>query len=234
MKAAILAMLLPLFVCAVSAEETNAAVASIPNNTVPAPTVTNWAALIVPPLIAGFCTLCGVAFGVGWSAWRDDRKEKKRIQQTVDQIREELRANSQMLPLKRKVLEEIVAKLKMKQVLPGESVRFLRSFYAEHFAAMCPYLSERERNSLHVIYEHLRVVDETMCSYESEMKSVMLTSFDSPSRPHIVNAFTSLQLGKMEDLLGELSVTEHLMQKHLAGEPEAVFAVQATGQAGTK
>jgi len=183
---------------------------------------------IVPALIAGFFTLLGVALGLGWSAWQDNQKENKRIRRTVNQIREELRANLQMLPSKRDALNQIVANLKANRVLPGGGVEFLRSFYTEHFAAMCPYLSEKERNSLHVIYERLRVVDETMRSYESEMRSVMLSASASPTAPNIVAYFTRMQLGKMEDLLKELSVTEGLMRKHLAGEPEDVFHAQST------
>ena len=97
---------------------------------------------IAPTLIAGGFALLGVTIGFLLNAWRANGKEKRRIKRTTLQLREELRANLQMLPWKRDILERIVSNLRDGKVLPGDSVRFVRGFYTEHFAAMCPYLSE--------------------------------------------------------------------------------------------
>lgn len=250
MNALRLATLLSVFtVVNVFAQQTDTASATnIPNNdviTAPSPHATttsvtpskavtssatnhSTASQFVPPLIGGFCTLCGVIIGFALNAWRDYWKEKKRIQKTLNQIREELRANLQMLPWKCKTLREIVDNLKAGKALPGEGVRFIRNFYAEHFAAMCPYLSEMERNSIHVIYEHLRVVDETISSYDSELSSLIPTAAGSASGQPMLASFSHTYRPKMEDLLKALSVTENLIRKHLDGKPEDVFRTPIT------
>jgi hypothetical protein len=131
---------------------------------------------VAPQLLGALIGLCGVAIGFGLNAWRDSYKDKKRIQRTANQIREELRANLAMLPDKRDVVQQIVTPLRHNEVLPGEGVHFMWGFYTEHFDEMSPHISELERNSLHVIYEYLRVVDETLSSYDSEIESVITTA----------------------------------------------------------
>ena len=178
------------------------------------------------PYVTGLFTLSGVAMGFLLNWWRDSRKEKSRIRNTVKQIREELRANLQMLPDKRKTIENIVNSLKQNKAIPAESVRFVRCFYAEHFAAMCPFFSELERNSLHVIYEHLRIVDETVQCYDAEATQIVRDARASRDSVSVFAAFAQTHYIKLNDLLNALTTVATLIQKHLAGTPEDVFHTQ--------
>lgn len=82
---------------------------------------------------------------------------------------------------------------------------------------VAPYLSVKERNSLHLIYEYFRVVDSLMETYTREITEVLDTD-EIDFRIQVAKTM-------MSDLIKRLTVTEDL-KDHLKGEPKDVFHVE--------
>jgi hypothetical protein len=101
------------------------------------------------------------------------------------------------------------------QVMPGESVPFCSTIYDNHLSTLSAHLSILERNSLHVIYSSLGIVDSTMkTAVESVMRAV-----DSETFKDVVG----LERTKLQDLDKVMNVTEELIQKHLTKAPVDVL-----------
>jgi len=146
-----------------------------------------------------------------WKDWRHQRKIRK-------QLLQELRANLSMLPEKRRNLEAMLDALKQTKLLSGESVRFCSIIYGSLYPSVCEHFSIKERNSLHVIYEYLRVVDSTMSKYCDHV----MENLDS----HNLQIFVRMYLIQFGDLLKALSDVEDLIKHHLSGTPTDVLKLE--------
>jgi hypothetical protein len=168
-------------------------------------------------MLSELITLIGVALGfflgVGYKEYRDWRERSKQ----KEALRNELRTNLHMVPQKRQTIEDIIAALNSGHLLFGDSVRFIDTFYTSYFSSVAPYLSVKERNSLHLIYEYFRVVDSLMETYVREITEVLDTD-EIDFRIQVAKTM-------MSDLIKRLAVTEDLIKEHLKGEPKDVFHV---------
>jgi hypothetical protein len=127
----------------------------------------------------------------------------------------ELRSNLYMLPQKCDIISQIRENLSAERLLPGDSVRFSTVIYQTHYPTLSWRYSDRERNSLHVIYEQLRTVDSTLAGYADQI----VHSLHSEGLKNIIG----IQLTKMKDMADVLNVTEKLISDHLAGNPDDVL-----------
>ncbi len=157
----------------------------------------------------------GVVLGFGLNVGYQEFKERRERKKLKGALLEELRANLNMLPQKRDNVGQIVANLNKDRLLPGKSVRFLTVFYDAHFPSVFPYLSVKERNSLHLLYEYFHVVDSLMETYADRIVETMGTEK--------VHDYVQLNLAMMGDIQQLLGLTEKLAAKHLDGKPEDVF-----------
>jgi hypothetical protein len=156
-------------------------------------------------VLLGFCLSAGYQ---EWKSWKH-RKELKAG------LLEELRANLLMVPPKRDIVEQIISHLNGGRILPGNSVHFLMVFYKTHFPAIFPQLNIKERNSFHFLYEYFRIVDWLLDNYSGRILESMGTEK--------VDDHTRVYLAMMTDIVNVLNLTEKLITKHLAGNPEDVL-----------
>lgn len=103
--------------------------------------------------------------------------------------------------------------------MPTLSVHLITTGYSSVLSQLYPHLSLTERNCLHVIYERLRVADEAMDEFESDLiQAVKEKIIDDPWESAI---------GRLEDLRHSLSVVEELARSYLTGKPTDVFGISA-------
>jgi hypothetical protein len=130
-------------------------------------------------------------------------------------LRDELKANLYGLPQKRHILNQMLGALSKAELLSGESVPFSSKIYDAHFATVSAKLTVQERNSLHVIYTSLMMIDSTMKTATEKI----MDKYDSEAFKDIV----ALEKGKLHDMKKVMDVTEQIIQKHLAGTPVDVM-----------
>ena len=153
----------------------------------------------------------GVCLGAGYQEWKSWQNRKK----LKAALLEELRANLQMVPQKRDIVDQIITQLNDNKLLPGSGVSFIRVFYKTYFPSIFPDLSVKERNSFHILYEYFRIVDWLLDNYSERIVESMGTER--------VDDYIKLFLAMMKDILNLLNLTEKLIAKHLEGKPEDVL-----------
>lgn len=131
------------------------------------------------------------------------------------QLREELKANMYVIRQKKATLRSMLAALKERRILPGESVPFCEAIFAHHYSAVAPFLSQKERNLLQVVYATLATVDRTMTAFEPAVTAAGTTE----AQERVMIAFAH----KLEDLLPALDEQEKLMKSLFANNPIDVF-----------
>jgi hypothetical protein len=155
--------------------------------------------------------ICGFLLGAFYQEFRE-RKTRKRL---CAQLREELKANMYVIPQKKATIGSMLLALKERGILPGESVPFCDAIFAHHYPTVAPFLSQKERNILQVVYTTLATVDRTMAEFESAVTAA--GSGDGEERVMIAFAH------RLEDLLKALDEQETLMKSFLANDPKDVF-----------
>lgn len=165
-------------------------------------------------MIEAFIGLVGVVIGFVLSVAYGENKERKNTSVIKDALRAELRSNLHILPMKRHILKQAQDGLKRNAVLSRECVRFSRIIYDEHSATVSPFLTHKERNSLHVIYEYFRIIDQTLADFPRSLAGSTVESTGN------LAALFSAMFSDFDSLFKRL---EELIEKHLAGNPEDVF-----------
>lgn len=159
--------------------------------------------------------IIGVILGFVLGAFYQEFREKEARKRLRVQLREELKANMYAIPQKKATLRSMLLALKERRILPGESVPFCDAIFAHHYPAVAPFLSQKERNILQVVYTTLATVDRVMTAFEPAVTAA--EAGDAQER--VMIAFT-LKLG---DLLPALDDQEKLMKSLLANDPIDVF-----------
>ena len=164
---------------------------------------------------AAILGLIGVVLGFFLSVVYDEWKSRRKRKEIKEGLLEELRANLQMLPQKRDIVEQIIINLNEGLLLPGSSAHFLRLFYGNHFSFIFPELSVRERNSFHILYEYFITIDRVLDDYADRI----VESMDTDKIDNYVRLYQVM----MKDVLAVLNLSEKLIAKHLQGKPEDVL-----------
>lgn len=166
-----------------------------------------------PWWIGVFGVIVGFLLGEGsryarrrWEIWRN-----KRI------IRTELQSILSQIPNKKDILSQAIAHFRQKRFMPTLSVRMGTTGYYSVLGDLYPHLTTAQRNSLHVIYERLRVADEQMDNLEE--------SFVRAVKDKIITDPWDTYTGKLAELLESYKVVEQLAREYLAGRPINVFEV---------
>lgn len=139
-----------------------------------------------------------------WEIWRN-----KRI------IRTELQSILSQIPDKQDILRQAIGHFKQQRFMPTLSVRSVTTGYYAVLEDVYPHLSTAERNSLHVIYERLRVADEQMDQLED--------TFVRAVKDKIITDPWTTFTGRLEELLESYKVIDHLAREYLAKRPVDVF-----------
>ena len=164
---------------------------------------------IISSVVSVICVFIGFVLVAVWEKYRewDNRHTLKR------QLLEELRANLHMISKKRLIIQSAINSLRAGNLVSGECVAFCTTMYNNHYPSICEHFTLIERNSLHVIYEHFRVIDTMLSNYAEQVVQSIIAQ-----KPMYGRA-----IAELGDLLQNMSILEGLVTKHLAGKPEDVL-----------
>lgn len=133
-------------------------------------------------------------------------------------LKQELRANVYMLQQKRDIIEKTIRNLGADEFLPGLHTRFLTDVYDAHYGSITPHLTEKERASLHLLYEYFRRIDLTLESFTNDFIVSLGTE-----RVHI---YMELYKGMLADMVKLIDLATELGKSHLAGTPKDVLHME--------
>lgn len=159
--------------------------------------------------IAG--VILGFALGAFYQEFRDWRRRKR----LIVQLRDELKANLYVLPQKRATIQSILEHLEARSILPGDSVPFCTAIFDSHYSEVAPFLTQKQRNLLQVVYSNLSTVDHTLSSFEPAVRAA--TPGEGEQREMI--SFTN----RFRDLLDALEQQESLILSFQDDVPIDVF-----------
>ena len=165
------------------------------------------------PWVALIGAVVGFSLGEGsrlFRGWWSIRKNK-------NVIAAELQSILYQISDKLDILNQELEHLKSKRVMPMLGVRSVMIGYQSIVQDLYPHLSVLERNCLHVIYERLRVADEFMESFESDISTAI--------REKVIEDPCNVFAGKIEDMIASYSTVKDLTTSYLAGTPIDVFRV---------
>jgi len=133
-------------------------------------------------------------------------------------IKEELRSILAEIPLKKDIVQQIIAALEKHQVLPGLSVGIINTGYKQHIAELYEHFSFLERNCLHVIHEHLDINDKILFLFEDKFKSAI--------QDKVINKPFEFYKGYFKEILQSYDIVENLIKAYLDGNPTDVFHIE--------
>jgi hypothetical protein len=100
-------------------------------------------------------TLLGVVIGfllAEVSRWIRDFMRRRRVELA---LRDELDTNLHLVDQKKDIIRQMIQALDKQTILRGESVHSASIVYTTHIDLLSEFLKPLERDSLHIIYEHL-------------------------------------------------------------------------------
>ena len=165
------------------------------------------------PWVALIGAVVGFSLGEGsrlFRGWWNVRKNRNVIEAELQSI---LCQISDKLDILKQELEH----LKSKRVMPMLGVRSVMIGYQSIVQDLYPNLSVLERNCLHVIYERLRVADEFMERFESDISTAI--------REKVIEDPYNVFAGKIEDLIDSYQTVKDITTSYLVGTPVDVFRV---------
>ena len=162
-------------------------------------------------VVTGFC----LAEGSAWVRYR------LRIRRLKVVVREELRSIAFQIDQKKDIVAQALAHLSTKKVLPTRSIRIIAAGYTNNITELYPYLSAKERNSLHVIYERLKISDEMLNSFDRDIFSEI--------KEKIMAEPFKVFTGRLNDVDASYDMVKKLIKAYLDGEPEDVFYLEDKG-----
>lgn len=153
----------------------------------------------------------GFVLGEGWAAvrrWRDVRRDKRTLIAELETI-------VAQIPDKIYLLYKAIAALEKSEVLPLTSVRVVTSSYEQTYENLLPHLTQKQRNCLHVVYERIRVAEEFMESFHTNLLGMInANSSDDP-----IGSYK----GIAHDMKDSYMVVLDLIRSYLDGKPIDVF-----------
>ncbi len=166
-------------------------------------------------------TVIGVILGFLLNLVYDCFKHRFRIRRLKQALKDECRSLIKQIPQLIHIFQEIIKNLRKDKILPGESVHSLSTVYNSVIVEISPYLSLKERNVLHVIYERLRVGDEILENYMSILARELAEKF--------IQDPINLWISRMQDQIGSYNKVEELINSYLQGNPNDVFYLDSKG-----
>ena len=162
-------------------------------------------------------TLFGVLVGALLTPFVENLKGRYASKRSKNLIKEELRSNLAMIPQTRDILVKMKNALTKEQVLSGNSVSFPTVAFDEFFKLAFPKLNALERNSLHFIYEKLKITDKFMDEFEER--------FILENERNVIPDIFSKFLNDILEITANIDVIEKLIDKHLKNDPVDVLYI---------
>lgn len=133
-------------------------------------------------------------------------------------IEDELKAIKYQIPQKRDIMRKMIDAIANKQILAGDSVRFLEAGYRSYFFEINEHLTPKHRNCIHVIHERLNNFDRVLFNFEDDFRFAL----KDPAVNDPYYAFTA----RLKDCLDSLTVVSELIESYLSGSPVDVFYIR--------
>lgn len=146
-----------------------------------------------------------VGFGVERIKTLFDRRTYKR------QLQEELATNLRMLPFFRQHVTEALAAAKLGHSPNMRAVHFCTACYDAHFSTVLPILTSAEQISFQIIYEYLRICNETT----DALSTVVFSTSDQQEYSRQLRLYS----GKLQAVSTMTQDTEKHIRQHLQGSP---------------
>jgi hypothetical protein len=163
-----------------------------------------------------FTLLLGAALGFG----ADEFKREVRLRRVKRRLKEDLRDNLHMIPQKADTVRRMIAALEHDRLVSGLSVSFLTASFFESFEEVANRFSRKERALLHVVYQYLQAIDETM-------KGVEVRLLGNLNAPHFAGLCRH-SVGRLKDLLVLFGILERLINSFFSKQPEDVLHTDMT------
>lgn len=164
-----------------------------------------------------FWGLIGVALGFFLNVVYSYILKRIRVYQLNKALHEECRSLLTQIPQLVDIFKKCIDNLDQGRILPGPAVRSLSIVYRSTISEIYPYLSLKNRNLLHVVYERLRVGDDILENYVSILsRELQEKLLEDPIQGWII---------RMKDQLESYKTTTVLLKSYLRGEPIDVFTI---------
>lgn len=160
-------------------------------------------------------TLIGVALGfllAEGSRWFREFNRRKRVKGA---LRDELDTNLHLIEQKKDTLRQMIQALEQRKILPGESVHSASIVYTAQISLLSEFLKPLERDSLHVVYERLRVADKMMDEFEYRIKKDLELKV-------MKNPWAAYKT-QLTELSVSYDVVQSLIKDFIAKKPRDVF-----------
>jgi len=156
-------------------------------------------------------TLLGVIVGLFGGEVTRIIREKLRIRRLKRILKEELKSVLKQFPCKEHVINQARLFLKTKsQFLNPSSVLFITSCYQRHFSELYEHLPEKQRATIHIIYEQLIEADNILKGMEDKFLGAL--------RDGIIKDSYKMCEDRLDNVLTNYKGTKELIEKFLKGE----------------
>ncbi len=160
-------------------------------------------------------SLAGVAIGFFLGEISSLLRHCYRIHRLKNALRSECESLLAQIPQLIDIFKKCIKQLEQQHYLPGPAVQGISTVYKSIITELTPYLSTKERNLLHVVYEKVRIGDEMLASHELDiLQAVKEKLIDDPFKSYI---------SRMNDQINAYECVKKLLQSYLNGEPDDVF-----------
>ena len=163
-------------------------------------------------------SLIGVVVGFLLSEgtqWLKRRAERRELHTALFA---ELRSIVRMAPSKLDILSQAGNSFSAARLMPTESTHFPAQAYSRLISVAPDVLTPEASDCLHVLYESLRIVDETMDGLERR--------FNEIAEIHSVGQAVGAATGRIRDLESAIDTCQTLAQSVLDGTPINVYELQ--------
>ena len=173
----------------------------------------------MPQISPEWAALFGVVLGFVLSEFSQYIRYQHRIGRLKTIVAEELKSIRCQIDQKLDILSQAQECLGKKRILPTRSVRTLTTGYASALHELYGHLSDQERNCLHVIHEYLRISDDTMDRFETDILTAIKEKIFADPYSAYADHFSDLQINYEN--------AKKLIDSYLEGIPIDVFHVAA-------
>lgn len=161
--------------------------------------------------------LIGVIIGFLLSLLGSHYKDHKRLKAIHLALNNELKSIQSQIPQKIDIINQICSNLDKGNFLSGVSVKFIRNIYLSYISELTIYLTEKERNCLHVIYEKSINADNILHNFEDRLREDYNNKmFSNPFKVHKII---------LEDIRKNLETVNVLISSFLEKKPTDVFYI---------
>ena len=166
-------------------------------------------------------TVLGVVLGFFLNVAYSYIVKNLHVRKLKQSLQDECRSLLTQIPQLTDIFEQCVDNLNQGKILPGPAVRSLSTVYRSTITDIYPFLSIKERNLLHVVYERLRVGDEILENYVSLLsRELQENLIKDPIQGWIV---------RMNNQLDSYEIIIDLLKSYLNHSAKDVFNIDAQG-----